>query len=262
MSEEKDKQVGAIRMVFRALGDKTIFSRRRQAALDEASAESEKISAAKQDIQDNLRAARVDVPISLLVRKLEGKVAGLIFAPNGKDYGTKVMYSDAHHYNANEIVIGELCGQSLRRLVHQLSERIKIEDEEAAKTHAILNPPEPDKYPEHTKMKALEGRNQIVGEFLEWLDNSECHVQKGTEEHKNIFLAHYPTITHDDDGNQLSEPYESNGISSWNESTEELIARFFDIDIKAFRDEKEAMVEELREANKETTPPEDGTKLE
>jgi hypothetical protein len=82
-------------------------------------------------------------------------------------------------------------------------------------------------YPEHAKLKKVKERSQCVGEFLEWL---------GTEE---IMLGTYTRVS-----GRRSESFMTIG-----ESTESLLARFFDIDLNKLEEEKCAMLEEIRKAN-------------
>ena len=83
-----------------------------------------------------------------------------------------------------------------------------------------------ERYPEHQKLKAVKHESQAIGEFLEWLSENEmqiCKIQPGE------FIRH-------------------GGYEAVRDSTEQLLARFFEIDLKKISDEKDAMLEELRSA--------------
>lgn len=74
-------------------------------------------------------------------------------------------------------------------------------------------------YPEHEKLKALGGANQIVGDFIEWLAEND-----------------YEIATVDKDG-----------VLQWCFlRRDDLIAAHFGIDRNRLNDEKDAMLEELR----------------
>lgn len=75
-------------------------------------------------------------------------------------------------------------------------------------------------YPEHEKLKALDGANQTVGDFLEWLDDHGYEI--GQRDDKENYL-------------QWTGKYRDD----W-------LAHFFDIDRKKLSAEKDAMLEEIR----------------
>lgn len=77
-------------------------------------------------------------------------------------------------------------------------------------------------YPEHEKLKALQGANQIVGNFIEWLGE-----------------AGYVIAKYDDIGD----------LWSANRSIDRLLAEHFEIDLDKLEEEKVAMLEEIRKAN-------------
>ena len=76
-------------------------------------------------------------------------------------------------------------------------------------------------YPEHDKLKKVQGNSQAIGEFLDWL------VQE-----KRIFLA--TSI----DGDFY--PAHQNNIK--------LLAEYFDIDLTILEEEKSMMLQTIREA--------------
>lgn len=80
------------------------------------------------------------------------------------------------------------------------------------------------KYPEHEKMKSVKTQSQAIGEFVEWLEG------------EGIFLARY----------REGRDY----MDTVPERIESLLARHFEIDLKKIDAEKDAMLDEMREANK------------
>lgn len=73
-------------------------------------------------------------------------------------------------------------------------------------------------YPEHEKLKAVMGKSQCCGEFLEHLFS------------KGYYLA----------------KYRNESLVAENRRIEDLLAEFFEIDLKKLEEEKLAMVEECR----------------
>jgi hypothetical protein len=74
------------------------------------------------------------------------------------------------------------------------------------------------KYPEHEKLQALNGANQTVGNFIEWLSE------------KQLVLAHYG------DHDELFPTLQGRN---------DLIAEFFGIDQRKLEAEKQAMLASL-----------------
>lgn len=80
-------------------------------------------------------------------------------------------------------------------------------------------------YPQHEKLEKVQGKSQVCGEFLEWLNSQGYHVARyGGEDGAEML---YP----------IAEPINS------------LLARFFDIDEDALEAEKVAMIDNLRAMN-------------
>lgn len=77
-------------------------------------------------------------------------------------------------------------------------------------------------YPEHEKMKAIQPKSQAIGDFLTWLGE------------RGIWLAEFETP-------ERLVPYHF--------STQELLARYFEIDRAKIGKEKDAMLEEMRKMN-------------
>ena len=84
------------------------------------------------------------------------------------------------------------------------------------------------KTPTLDKMKSVKDNSQAIGEFLEWLEG------------KKYCVAHY-----DDSIIGRDE------LSPVTGTTEELLAKFFDIDLKKAEEEKRAVLEYVRNQNKE-----------
>jgi hypothetical protein len=78
-------------------------------------------------------------------------------------------------------------------------------------------------YPEHEKLKALNGANQIVGDFIEWFGEKGWELAK-FEEGGDDFV---PVLKCRDD----------------------LIAEFFEIDQNRLEAEKRGMLNRIREGN-------------
>lgn len=83
----------------------------------------------------------------------------------------------------------------------------------------MAGPTEP-KHPEHLKLKAVKDRTQCVGDFLEWLDET-----------KGLRLTY----------RQNDLPFAGN--------FNDLLAEYFEIDLKKLEAEKREMLEEQRAIN-------------
>lgn len=79
-------------------------------------------------------------------------------------------------------------------------------------------------YPEHEKMRGVKTESQAIKEFLEWI-----------YEKKRYELTDY-----------YDRPIREKPI--------ELIAEFFEIDLKEVSNEKDRMVDEMRRMNEPSTP--------
>lgn len=80
------------------------------------------------------------------------------------------------------------------------------------------------KYPECEKLREVHSQSQVIGQFLDWLQHE-----------KRISLAEY------DEYDRLQWAAKKN---------EDLLAEFFDIDLKKVEEERRAILDELRKANK------------
>ena len=84
-------------------------------------------------------------------------------------------------------------------------------------------------YTQHDKIKALDGRNQTVGDFIDWLREAGyviCERCKATEDTE--WQTHWPTM----------------------KTRNNLIAEFFEIDEYELSREKDWMLENFRRATK------------
>jgi hypothetical protein len=82
-----------------------------------------------------------------------------------------------------------------------------------------------EKYPMHAKLKGLNGSNQIVGDFIEWLDE------------QRIEMAQW----HD-----AVDGQEDAFLVPIHKSRDDLLAEFFDIDRDVLENEKRAILDEFR----------------
>jgi len=81
---------------------------------------------------------------------------------------------------------------------------------------------EETKYPEHIKLKAISQFSQKIGEFVDWLSESQI---------------------------QLCEPDKYDDYTPVRTSIQKLLADFFEIDLNRIEEEKQQMLEELRALN-------------
>lgn len=82
-------------------------------------------------------------------------------------------------------------------------------------------------YPEHDKLAKISDKSQVIGEFLDWLRTE-----------REIVLAKHG------DGD---ETFENRLYPTWDRPAD-LLADFFEIDLKVIETEKRAMLAKLREA--------------
>lgn len=84
-------------------------------------------------------------------------------------------------------------------------------------------------YPQHEKLQMVRQHSQTCGEFLEWLRG------------EGIVLAHYPNP-------------ESGQLWEYRESTDNLLARFFGIDLVALESEKRVILAGIRASHAKIGP--------
>jgi len=104
-------------------------------------------------------------------------------------------------------------------------------------------------YPECEKMAAVHEKSQAIGEFLEWLQTGEAD---GTVFKRPVFLAAHRIVTEDSGCVPLHEEdrYVSDvEIVPLCATTENLLARFFNIDMEKVEKERQAMLDDLRKQN-------------
>lgn len=85
------------------------------------------------------------------------------------------------------------------------------------------------KYPEHQKLQAIKDKSQAIGEFLDWLFSE-----------KDLRLAQWMKVPGEDEDSEEDEL-----VQFW-PNREELLAGYFEIDLKKLEQEKRAMLEEFR----------------
>lgn len=114
---------------------------------------------------------------------------------------------------------------------HRALQRAADEERRAAERAAVeeREAEEARRYPEHTKLQALGGKNQVIGQFIEWL------------EEKGYIIAEWGTDSPDDDRSEHRLYPLGRGPQSY-------IAEYFQIDPAKIEQEKRAMLTEIRAA--------------
>lgn len=82
-------------------------------------------------------------------------------------------------------------------------------------------------YPEHDKLQAVKNQSQLIGEFLEWLNS------------QGLYLAAWQEI-------DTIFGKDSELVISYL-SINDILARFFEIDLDKLEDEKRQMLDSIRE---------------
>jgi hypothetical protein len=85
-------------------------------------------------------------------------------------------------------------------------------------------------YPEHDKLVAISDKSQVIGSFIEWLENE-----------KEIRLCTFVPARRED------RIWIAEGYTPINESINDLLAEFFNIDQNKINQEKENMIKKLQE---------------
>jgi len=85
---------------------------------------------------------------------------------------------------------------------------------------------------EHAKLYRLQGENDTVQRFLDWLLDEKGYSLMAWREKQG-------------DLNDLNSPYEPAGWKLMPESREQLMAQFFDVDLSKLSNEKQAMYDLL-----------------
>jgi len=86
-------------------------------------------------------------------------------------------------------------------------------------------------YSEHEKMQAVSDSSRAIGEFLEWLDEQEIYLAKWSERDRRGFTE----------------------LEFHLDTRAELLAKYFNINLKKIEEEKEQMMQNLRKMQKERT---------
>lgn len=122
-----------------------------------------------------------------------------------------------------------------------------------------------EKYPEHVKLRAVADRSQTVGGFLDWLRTEKHLILADAHEHtddcytmgldKAGIVRDYGSLMSAGEraAGRFSVPQCGMGSGQLWPATvtaTELLAEFFEIDTRKIAAEKDAMLEEIREANR------------
>ena len=112
------------------------------------------------------------------------------------------------------------------------------------------------KYPECDKMLAAKECSQVIGEFLEWLQSGEADP---TVLKRPVHLAalgvettYWDELAHEECDLPEDEWETTDELRPFQYTTEELLAKFFGIDLAKVEKEKCAMLEEQRRLNAQT----------
>lgn len=91
-------------------------------------------------------------------------------------------------------------------------------------------------YPEHEKLQAVKDKSQAIGEFIEWLQSTKHYV-----------IAQWQQIDPDTEPGEAEAEDQMLFRASF--SIETLLAEYFKIDLGKLEQEKQAMLESLRQLN-------------
>lgn len=113
------------------------------------------------------------------------------------------------------------------------------------------------KYPEHVKLAAIRDRSQAIGEFLEWLPTYKVLVSNGEEAFDPDFPEEQNEAYKEAEmpcAIGVRDPWAMGGgwLQPCYVKTEQLLADYFGIDLKKIEDEKQAMLQEIRERTSRT----------
>ncbi len=95
-------------------------------------------------------------------------------------------------------------------------------------------------YPEHDKLRKVKDKSQEMGYFLDWLSSTNivlCKIHTHDEGCK------------DDDGDNYCG-YHEDEYTSIRVGPEQLLSEYFNIDLKKLEEEKQQMLEEIRNEQK------------
>lgn len=96
-------------------------------------------------------------------------------------------------------------------------------------------------YPEHEKLKALQGKNDVVGDFINWLYENNWQIARRHEHMDSCGEADKSFPYMHQCGYVTGEMFRDR------RSIETIIAEFFDIDAQRLSEEKDQMVREIQE---------------
>lgn len=94
-------------------------------------------------------------------------------------------------------------------------------------------------YPEHAKLKRVQDQSQVIGDFIEWLNRNNYSIA--------IPHRHSPECR---DQSAMLESfgcgYSAGELQEIYETTEQLLAKYFQVDLAALEREKRDMLQALR----------------
>ena len=93
-------------------------------------------------------------------------------------------------------------------------------------------------YPEHEKLKALEGKNDAVAGFLEWMAENEYVIARHHEHNRDCRKS-----------GEFVCGYNQDDLYPVRRNIESLMAEYFKISLTKLEDEKRAMLDEIRRNN-------------
>lgn len=98
------------------------------------------------------------------------------------------------------------------------------------------------KYPEHTRLRALKGDNQKIGDFLTWLGEQGVILCKNEQE------PDFEAIQDQEEQARARRQWDRRDpeLQPWYQPTEKILALYFEIDMDKLEREKVAMLDELR----------------
>lgn len=115
-------------------------------------------------------------------------------------------------------------------------------------------------YPEHEKLDKIKAESQTIGGFMEWLTDEKKVQLKIYEEERIVYFDKefekniLPSLSEiEERAYQLNNPnsYEYiGGLVNYKKSTEQMLAEYFNIDLKVLEAEKRDMLADIREMNK------------
>lgn len=114
-------------------------------------------------------------------------------------------------------------------------------------------------YPEHDKLHAIKTQSQALGTFLEWLEQERGVELAIRHQHTHDCLETHECAEDkiEDDWSICSDEWaykcevdcEGYALLPWNRRIEDILADYFEIDLRKLEDEKRAMLDLIRAGN-------------